>query len=135
MKIQLVPEELSAKIKVIGIGGAGGNAINDMIKSEMAGVDFVAANSDNMSLERNLAPIKIQLGPTVTRGLGAGGNPEKGREAAREEADRIRQCWMARTWSSSPRAWGAAPAPGVPGGGRNQPGGGRAHRRGGEQAL
>jgi cell division protein FtsZ len=91
MKIQLVPTELSAKIKVLGIGGAGGNAINDMIKSEMAGVDFVAANSDAMSLERNLAPIKIQLGPTVTRGLGAGGNPEVGREATREETDRVRQ--------------------------------------------
>ncbi len=91
MKIQLVPEQLSARIKVLGIGGAGGNAINDMIKSEMVGVDFVAANSDAMSLERNLAPIKIQLGPSVTRGLGAGGNPEVGREATREEADRIRQ--------------------------------------------
>jgi cell division protein FtsZ len=91
MKIQLVPTESTAKIKVLGIGGAGGNAINDMIKSEMAGVDFVAANSDAMSLDRNLAPIKIQLGPTVTRGLGAGGNPEIGREATREEADRIRQ--------------------------------------------
>jgi len=91
MKIQLVPEELSAKIKVFGIGGAGGNAINDMIKSQMVGVDFVAANTDAMSLERNLAPIKIQLGPTVTRGLGAGGNPEVGREATREEVDRIRQ--------------------------------------------
>ncbi|MEJ2068814.1 MAG: cell division protein FtsZ [Syntrophobacterales bacterium] len=91
MKIQLVPTESTAKIKVLGIGGAGGNAINDMIKAEMAGVDFVAANSDAMSLDRNLAPIKIQLGPTVTRGLGAGGNPEIGREATREEADRIRQ--------------------------------------------
>jgi cell division protein FtsZ len=91
MKIQLVPTELSAKIKVLGIGGAGGNAINDMIKSEMVGVDFVAANSDAMSLERNMAPIKIQLGPTLTRGLGAGGNPEVGREATREEADRLRQ--------------------------------------------
>jgi cell division protein FtsZ len=91
MKIQLVPTESTAKIKVLGIGGAGGNAITDMIKSEMAGVDFVAANSDAMSLDRNLAPIKIQLGPTVTRGLGAGGNPEIGREATREEADRIRQ--------------------------------------------
>ena len=91
MKIQLVPTESTAKIKVLGIGGAGGNAINDMIKSEMLGVDFVAANSDSMSLERNLAPIKIQLGPTATRGLGAGGNPEIGREATREEADRIRQ--------------------------------------------
>ena len=91
MKIQLVPTELSAKIKVLGIGGAGGNAINDMINSEMVGVDFIAANSDNMSLERNLAPLKIQLGPTLTRGLGAGGNPEVGREATREEADRLRQ--------------------------------------------
>mgnify|MGYP001824091652 CR=1 FL=1 len=90
MNIKLVPTEATAKIKVLGIGGAGGNAINDMIKSEMAGVDFVAANSDAMSLDRNLAPIKIQLGPTVTRGLGAGGNPEIGREATREEADRIR---------------------------------------------
>ncbi len=91
MKIQLVPTELTAKIKVLGIGGAGGNAINDMIKAEMLGVDFIAANSDSMSLERNLAPIKIQLGPTVTRGLGAGGNPEIGREATREETDRLRQ--------------------------------------------
>jgi cell division protein FtsZ len=91
MKIQLVPSELSAKIKVLGIGGAGGNAINDMIKSQMEGVDFIAANSDAMSLERNLAPVKIQLGPGVTRGLGAGGNPEVGREATREEADRVRQ--------------------------------------------
>jgi cell division protein FtsZ len=91
MKIQLVPTELSAKIKVLGIGGAGGNAINDMIKSEMVGVDFIAANSDAMSLERNLAPLKIQLGPNLTRGLGAGGNPEVGREATREEADRLRQ--------------------------------------------
>jgi cell division protein FtsZ len=91
MKIQLVPTEMSAKIKVIGIGGAGGNAINDMIRSQMAGVDFIAANTDAMSLERNLAPIKIQLGTGVTRGLGAGGNPEVGREATREEAERVRQ--------------------------------------------
>ena len=91
MKIQLVPTELSAKIKVLGIGGAGGNAINDMIRSEMVGVDFIAANSDAMSLEQNLALIKIQLGTTLTRGLGAGGNPEVGREATQEEADRLRQ--------------------------------------------
>ena len=75
MKIQLVPNELSAKIKVLGIGGAGGNAINDMINSAMTGMDFIAANSDAMSLERNLAPIKIQLGTTLTRGLGGGAAP------------------------------------------------------------
>ncbi len=91
MKIQLVPTELSAKIKVLGIGGAGGNAINDMIKSATVGVDFIAANSDAMSLEWNASPVKIQLGTTITRGLGAGGNPEVGREATLEDADRLRQ--------------------------------------------
>ena len=91
MKIQLVPNELSAKIKVLGIGGAGGNAINDMITSQMVGVDFIAANTDAQALERSLAPVKIQLGPNVTRGLGAGGDPEVGRKAAQEDAERLQQ--------------------------------------------
>jgi len=91
MKIQLVPNELTAKIKVLGIGGAGGNAINDMIASQMVGVDFIAANTDAQALERSLAPVKIQLGPGVTRGLGAGGDPEVGRKAAEEEGERIKQ--------------------------------------------
>src|SRR5512143_100450 len=91
MKIQLVPNELSAKIKVLGIGGAGGNAINDMISSQMVGVDFIAANTDAQALDRSLAPVKIQLGPSVTRGLGAGGDPEVGREATAEEGERIKQ--------------------------------------------
>ncbi len=91
MKIQLVPNELSAKIKVLGVGGAGGNAINDMISSQMVGVDFIAANTDAQALERSLAPVKIQLGPGVTRGLGAGGDPEVGKNAALEEAEHIKQ--------------------------------------------
>jgi cell division protein FtsZ len=91
MKIQLVPNELSAKIKVLGIGGAGGNAINDMITSQMVGVDFVAANTDAQALERSLAPVKIQLGASTTRGLGAGGDPEVGKKAAQEDAERIQQ--------------------------------------------
>ncbi|MGO9621211.1 MAG: cell division protein FtsZ [Desulfobaccales bacterium] len=91
MKIQLVPNELTAKIKVLGIGGAGGNAINDMIASQMVGVDFIAANTDAQALERSLAPVKIQLGLGVTRGLGAGGDPEIGRKAAEEEAERLKQ--------------------------------------------
>jgi cell division protein FtsZ len=90
MKIQLVPNELSAKIKVLGVGGAGGNAINDMISSQMVGVDFIAANTDAQALERSLAPVKIQLGPDVTRGLGAGGDPEVGRNAAMEEAEHLK---------------------------------------------
>jgi len=91
MKIQLVPNELSAKIKVLGIGGAGGNAVNDMITSQMVGVDFIAANTDAQSLERSQAPVKIQLGPNVTRGLGAGGDPEVGRNATMEEGERLKQ--------------------------------------------
>jgi cell division protein FtsZ len=91
MKIQLVPNELSAKIKVLGIGGAGGNAINDMITSQMVGVDFIAANTDAQALDRSLAPVKIQLGTNVTRGLGAGGDPEVGKNAAIEDTERIKQ--------------------------------------------
>jgi len=92
MKIQLVPNnELSAKIKVLGVGGAGGNAVNDMIASQMAGVDFMAANTDAQALERSLASVKIALGPTVTRGLGAGGDPEMGRNATLEETERLKQ--------------------------------------------
>jgi len=91
MKIQLVPNELTAKIKVLGIGGAGGNAINDMIASQVVGVDFISANTDAQALERSLAPVKIQLGPGVTRGLGAGGDPEVGRKAAEEEGERLKQ--------------------------------------------
>jgi cell division protein FtsZ len=91
MKIQLVPNELSAKIKVLGVGGAGGNAVNDMIASQMVGVDFIAANTDAQSLERSMAPVKIQLGPGITRGLGAGGDPEVGRAATMEESERLKQ--------------------------------------------
>ncbi len=78
-----------AVIKVIGVGGAGGNAINNMIKSGIEGVEFIAANTDAQALSRNLAPTKIQLGSNLTKGLGAGGNPEVGRKAAIEDAESI----------------------------------------------
>jgi cell division protein FtsZ len=80
---------LHAKIKVVGIGGAGGNAINTMIESGLEGVEFIAANTDAQALQRNLAPEKIQIGTTVTRGLGAGGKPEIGRKSALEDVQRI----------------------------------------------
>lgn len=73
-----------ARIKVIGVGGAGGNAVNTMIEHNVEGVEFVAVNTDVQALEKNLAPTRIQLGCGVTRGLGAGANPERGREAALE---------------------------------------------------
>jgi cell division protein FtsZ len=91
MKIQLVPNDLSAKIKVLGVGGAGGNAINDMIASQMVGVDFIAANTDSQALERSMAPVKIQLGANVTRGLGAGGDPDVGKNATMEEGEHLKQ--------------------------------------------
>jgi len=81
----------SAKIKVIGIGGGGGNAINTMIRSNLRGVDFIVANTDAQALGQSLASVKIQLGAEVTRGLGAGSNPDVGKRAALETKDLIRQ--------------------------------------------
>ena len=71
-----------AKIKVIGAGGAGGNAINHMIASNLQGVEFIGINTDLQVLETSLAPVKVQIGRELTRGLGAGSNPEIGRQAA-----------------------------------------------------
>ena len=79
----------SAKIKVIGVGGGGGNAVNRMIESLLEGVEFVVANTDLQALKLSHAPVKIQLGVKLTNGLGAGANPEVGRKAALEDADKI----------------------------------------------
>ena len=79
----------AAKIKVIGVGGGGGNAINTMIAAGLSGVDFIAANTDIQALANSKAPIKLQLGQGLTKGLGAGANPEVGREAALEDRERI----------------------------------------------
>jgi cell division protein FtsZ len=83
---------LPVRIKVIGIGGAGCNAVNTMIASGLARVDFIAGNTDLQALDRSLAPYKIQLGPERTRGLGAGAKPEIGKDAALESKDHIREC-------------------------------------------
>ena len=81
--------ELQARIKVVGVGGSGGNALNTMIQGGLEGVEFIAANTDAQALDRSLAPVKIQLGPNLTRGLGAGGNPDVGRKAALEDVERL----------------------------------------------
>jgi cell division protein FtsZ len=83
---------LPVRIKVIGVGGAGCNAVNTMIGSSLARVDFISANTDLQALDRSLAPYKIQLGPERTRGLGAGAKPEIGKDAALESKDHIREC-------------------------------------------
>jgi cell division protein FtsZ len=80
-----------ARIKVLGIGGGGGNAINNMISSGLDGVEFIAANTDFQALERSLASVKIQLGTNLTKGLGAGGNPETGAKATQEDLEKIRE--------------------------------------------
>ncbi|MCE7960050.1 MAG: cell division protein FtsZ, partial [Acidobacteria bacterium ACB2] len=78
-----------ARIRVVGVGGGGGNAVNRMIAAGIRGVDFVAANTDLQVLRTNRAGVKIQLGLTTARGMGAGANPKVGREAALEDAERI----------------------------------------------
>ncbi len=83
-------KNLSAKVKIIGIGGGGCNALNTMIESGLTGVDFIAANTDAQALAGNKASIRIQLGAKLTKGLGAGANPEIGRMAAEETLDQIR---------------------------------------------
>jgi cell division protein FtsZ len=96
MKIAFVEEKekgkrYNARIKVIGVGGAGGNATNNMIATKLQGVEFVAANTDSQNLERSACSKKVQLGAAITRGLGAGADPEVGRLSAEECIDEIRE--------------------------------------------
>ncbi len=79
----------AADIKVVGVGGGGGNAINRMIAAKVEGVSFIAANTDCQAMKANRAPIKIQLGAKLTKGLGAGGNPEVGRSSALEDTEKV----------------------------------------------
>ncbi len=79
----------TAKIKVIGVGGSGGNAVNTMINSNVGGVDFIVANTDAQALRNSKAPLKIQIGGQLTKGLGAGANPTVGREAALEDREKL----------------------------------------------
>ena len=90
--IEIVEQtNLTARIKVIGVGGGGGNAVNTMIRSMLTGVDFLVANTDAQALERSQALNKIQLGESVTKGLGAGANPEVGRRAALENQEQLKE--------------------------------------------
>src|SRR6266704_820089 len=81
----------NAKIKVIGLGGGGSNAINRMMEARFTGVEFIVANTDLQALRASPAPVKLQLGARLTGGLGAGSNPEIGRNAALEDRDRLQK--------------------------------------------
>jgi cell division protein FtsZ len=85
--VDMQPQE--AVIKVIGVGGCGGNAVDHMIEAGVQGVEFIVANTDSQALKRNKAQVQLQLGCNVTKGLGAGANPEIGRQAAMEDRERI----------------------------------------------
>jgi cell division protein FtsZ len=90
MPIEFVEEpQKLASIRVIGVGGAGGNAINRMIAAGLTGCEFFAANTDLQALGANVAPVRLQIGQTVTRGLGSGGNPDVGRRAIDESRDLV----------------------------------------------
>ncbi len=80
-----------ARIKVIGVGGGGGNAINRMLEADIRDVEFVAVNTDAQALQRNLAPARLQIGEDITKGLGVGGDPEKGKQAALESTEQIKE--------------------------------------------
>jgi cell division protein FtsZ len=91
MMFEFVESTNGARIKVIGVGGGGGNAVNNMINASLVGVDFIVANTDSQALETSQASTKLQLGLNITKGLGAGSNPEIGRSAALEDAEKIRE--------------------------------------------
>lgn len=86
---EFVPGENFAQIKVVGVGGGGGNAINRMINEGLGGVDFISVNTDNQALMLSKAKTRVRIGDKLTRGLGAGGNPEIGRKAAEESSEEL----------------------------------------------
>jgi cell division protein FtsZ len=89
LRISMEEDQLTAKIKVVGIGGGGGNAVNRMIQSGIGGVEFIVVNTDLQAMRNSLAPVKLQIGGKLTKGLGAGANPEIGKQAALEDTERI----------------------------------------------
>jgi len=92
LRLRLEEEATSgARIKVIGVGGGGGNAVNRMARAGLEGVEFIVANTDRQALQSNFAPIKLQIGSKLTKGLGAGADPNVGRSAALEDTDKIIQ--------------------------------------------
>lgn len=109
------PSQRIVRIKVVGVGGAGGNAVNRMISEQLNGVDFIAINTDLQVLEKNRAPSKIQIGKSLTRGLGSGGVPEVGRKAIEENKDLVAQALsdtdmvFITSWMGGGTGTGAAP--------------------------
>ena len=94
MPFRMAETESVAVVKVIGVGGGGGNAINTMVKNKLQGVEFIAANTDKQALQQSNADILVQLGPGITKGLGAGADPETGEQAALESLEDIKNIML-----------------------------------------
>jgi hypothetical protein len=116
MELPRMPFELeesasqNARMKVVGVGGGGGNAVNRMIEEHLEGVEFVSVNTDAQALMHSKADVKIQIGKKLTRGLGAGARPDIGRQAIERARTRCRAWCSTPTSCSSPAAWAAARA-------------------------
>ena len=129
-------KETAAKIKVIGVGGGGGNAINTMVAGRLEGVEFIAANTDVQALAANKAHTKLQLGKSVSRGLGAGANPDRGRDSALEVKDAIAEVLAGRRHGVRHRRHGRRHRHRRrPDHRRHRQAGRRAHRGRGDEAL
>jgi cell division protein FtsZ len=90
----------NARMKVVGVGGGGGNAVNRMIDEQLQGVEFISVNTDSQALQSSKSDVKVQIGRKLTRGLGAGARPEIGRQAIEENRDDVEQRSSTPTWSS-----------------------------------
>lgn len=103
--------ESSAKIIVIGVGGAGNNAVNRMVEEAIGGVEFVGVNTDKQALTLCKAPTVLQIGEKITKGLGAGAQPEVGQKAAEESIEEVKQLMEGADRYSLPVVWEAEPEP------------------------
>src|ERR1044071_5962486 len=104
----------NARMKVVGVGGGGGNALNRMIDEHVTGVEFISVNTDAQALLNNKADVKVQIGKKLTRGLGAGARPEIGRQAIEENRDEGRRAGQGADLVFVPRGMGGGPGAGPP---------------------
>ena len=111
LEIMTNEAESSAKIIVIGVGGAGNNAVNRMVEEAIGGVEFVGVNTDKQALTLCKAPTVLQIGEKITKGLGAGAQPEVGQKAAEESIEEVKRSLRELTWFSLPVVWVAEPEP------------------------
>ena len=106
--------ESAARIIVVGVGGAGNNAVNRMVEEQIGGVEFIGVNTDKQALKLCKAPTAIQIGDKLTKGLGAGAKPEIGEKAAEESIEELKRQFRVQIWYLLPAVWVAVPVPEQP---------------------